>query len=135
MKKRLLSMLMAVLMIASLVPATALAAGTTADDEYLINIKADAAAKQPGITVKANTDGTYTAKVTPFITKSKDQCKPACTNLVTKELITATCDQKGLTVYYCGTCGKEMMKPVEADKLHHDSNFTVVVAPTCKAGG
>lgn len=135
MKKRLLSMLMAVLMIASLVPATALAAGTTADDEYLINIKADAAAKQPGITVKANTDGTYTAKVTPFLTKSKDQCKPACTNLVTKELITATCDQKGLTVYYCGTCGKEMMKPVEADKLHHDSNFTVVVAPTCKAGG
>ena len=135
MKKRLLSMLMAVLMIASLVPATALAAGTTADDEYLINIKADAAAKQPGITVKANTDGTYTAKVTPFLTKSKDQCKPACTNLVTKELITATCDQKGLTVYYCGTCGKEMMKPVEADKLDHDSNFTVVVAPTCKAGG
>lgn len=42
MKKRLLSMLMAVLMIASLVPATALADGAPAEDEYIINIKADA---------------------------------------------------------------------------------------------
>ena len=65
MKKRLLSMLMAVLMIASLVPATALAAGTTADDEYLINIKMNAAAKQPGITVKEGDDG-YIVNIPPL---------------------------------------------------------------------
>ncbi len=65
MKKRLLSMLMAVLMIASLVPATALAADTTADDEYIINQKADADKKQPGITVKANGDS-YDVVITPL---------------------------------------------------------------------
>ena len=56
MKKRLLSMLMAVLMIASLVPATALAAPVVdkhADHDVLtVNITADAAAKQPGIKFK-----------------------------------------------------------------------------------
>lgn len=50
MKKRLLSMLMAVLMIASLVPATALAAGNHANCDVLsVNIAVDAAKKQPGI--------------------------------------------------------------------------------------
>ena len=132
MKKRLLSMLMAVLMIASLVPATALAADTTADDEYLINIKADATAKQPGITVKATNDG-YDVTIKAFA-KIKDQCK-VCTDLVTKELIPATCEQKGLTVYYCGTCGKEMMKPLVADKLAHEFQFTVVEKATCTTDG
>lgn len=47
MKKRLLSMLMAVLMIASLVPATALAAKAPVTDptKTVIDIKADATAK------------------------------------------------------------------------------------------
>ena len=53
MKKRLLSMLMAVLMIASLVPATALAADVCPKDHktVTVSIKADAAAKQPGVEV------------------------------------------------------------------------------------
>ena len=93
MKKRLLSMLMAVLMIASLVPATALAAGTTADDEYLINIKADAAAKQPGITVKDDGKGGYDVTITPFA-KIKDQCK-VCTTLKADVLIEGDCVTKG----------------------------------------
>ena len=130
MKKRLLSMLMAVLMIVSLVPGMALAD----DVKPVIDIKADAAAKQPGIVVTETKDG-YDVTITPFLTKTKDQCKPACTNLVSKELITATCEHAGLTVYYCGTCGKQMMNPKVDKALAHDAEFTVVVEPTCEAAG
>ncbi len=126
-------MLMAVLMIASLVPATALAADTTADDEYVINQKADAEKKLPGITVKENKNGTYTVKITPFITKTKDQCKTH--TIVSDKLITADCNHKGLTVFYCSGCGKQMMNSIEAEKLDHDYKFTVVVEPTCKTAG
>ena len=132
MKKRLLSMLMAVLMIASLVPATALAADTTADDEYIINQKADADKKQPGITVKANGDS-YDVVITPFA-KIKNQCE-VCTKLVKEELIKATCEDAGLTVYYCGVCGKEMMKPLVTEKTAHTYTFTVVEKPTCTESG
>lgn len=140
MKKRLLSMLMAVLMIASLVPAAALADSVApAEEDFVINQKADAATKTPGITVQENEDGTYTVKITPFLTKVKDQCKPACTNLVTKELIKATCEHKGLTVYYCGTCGKAMMTNIdsklESEALGHNYKFTVVEKPTCVMDG
>ncbi len=141
MKKRLLSMLMAVLMIASLVPATALAANTTADDEYVINIKADAAAKQPGITVKEVKTGDvvtdYNVTIKAFA-KVKDQCK-VCTDLVTKVLIAPTCELPGLTVYYCGTCGQPMMKAISsklvAEALGHSYAFTVVEKPTCTESG
>lgn len=136
MKKRLLSMLMAVLMIASLVPATALAAGTTDVDEYLINIKADAAAKQPGITVKDDGKGGYDVTITPFA-KIKDQCK-VCTTLKADVLIEGDCVTKGLTVYYCSTCGKEMMKPLvaELDAYNYQAkDIHVVEKPTCTADG
>ena len=60
MKKRLLSMLMAVLMIASLVPATALADQATCahPDKSCteISIKNDAAKKQPGLNIEVCND-------------------------------------------------------------------------------
>ena len=130
-------MLMAVLMIVSLVPGMALAD----DVKTVIDIKADAAAKQPGITVtvkSTDNDGVvtgYDVDITPFLPKNKDACKPACTNLVSKELIAATCEHAGLTVYYCGTCGREMMTEKVDPALEHDCDFTVVVAPTCTADG
>ncbi len=141
MKKRLLSMLMAVLMIASLVPATALAADTSADDEYVINQKADAEKKLPGITVKEVKSGDvvtgYDVTIKAFA-KAKDQCQ-TCTDLVTKVLIAPTCELPGLTVYYCGTCGKAMMTAINsklvAEALGHSYAFTVVEKPTCTESG
>ena len=129
MKKRLLSMLMAVLMIASLVPATALAANATLDP--VINIEADAAAKQPGIKVTPTSEAynDYTVVITPF-TKQADRCDKHTP--VTKELITASCEQAGLTVAYCSVCGVKTSEPVVTPKLAHDWEFKVVVAPTCK---
>ena len=91
-------MLMAVLMIVSLVPGMALA-----DTDYVINIKADAAAKQPGIQVTATNNG-YDVTIKAFGTEAEcDTCKH--TNLKTVELIKATCEAKGLTVTYCADCG------------------------------
>ena len=129
MKKRLLSMLMAVLMIASLVPATALAANATLDP--VINIEADAAAKQPGIKVTPTSEAynDYTVVITPF-TKQADRCDKHTP--VTKGLITASCEQAGLTVAYCSVCGVKTAEPVVTPKLAHDWEFKVVVAPTCK---
>lgn len=63
MKKRLLSMLMAVLMIVSLVPGMALADN---DVKPVIDIKADADKKQPGITVKDDGKGGYDVTITPL---------------------------------------------------------------------
>ena len=122
-------MLMAVLMIASLVPATALAANATLDP--VINIEADAAAKQPGIKVTPTSEAynDYTVVITPF-TKQADRCDKHTP--VTKELITASCEQAGLTVAYCSVCGVKTSEPVVTPKLAHDWEFKVVVAPTCK---
>ena len=133
MKKRLLSMLMAVLMIVSLVPGMALA-----DTEYVIDIKADAAAKQPGIQVTANANGGYDVTIKEFGTLAEcATCKH--TNLKTVELIKATCEAKGLTVTYCADCGTQTdeMKAltVMPDALGHDCTFTVVVKPTCNKNG
>ena len=136
MKKRLLSMLMAVLMIASLVPAAALADGAPAEDEYIINIKADAEKQQPGIKVKDDGKGGYDVTITPFA-KIKDQC-PVCTTLKADVLIEGDCVTKGLTVYYCSTCGKEMMKPLVAELDAHNyqaKDIHVVEKPTCTADG
>ena len=141
MKKRLLSMLMAVLMIASLVPATALAdqAPAVDDTKTVIDIKVDAAAKQPGITAKVDkaTGAVSDYKLTPFVAKIKDQCK-VCTD-VQKWEQAPTCTEAGLTVFYCGTCGKELKLGHEgAAALGHTytvADFTVVVAPTCTDSG
>ena len=134
MKKRLLSMLMAVLMIVSLVPGMALA-----DTEYVIDIKADAAAKQPGIKVTEVKEGDvvvdYKVDITPF-TKEAGWCDADKHVPVTKELIVADCGKAGLTVTYCSACGKDLNKNVVTEPLHHDCEFTVVAAPVCaKADG
>lgn len=136
MKKRLLSMLMAVLMIVSLVPGMALA-----DTEYVINIKADAAAKQPGIKVAEvkNDDGDivigYYVEIKAFA-KLADICDDDKHVPVTKELIVADCGKAGLTVTYCSVCGTNLNKNVVTEPLHHDCEFTVVAAPVCaKADG
>lgn len=124
-------MLMAVLMIASLVPATALAADTAADD-YLYSQKADATKGEPGITVKG-TDNGYDVTITPFA-KVKNQCE-VCTQLVKKVIFKESCIKDGLTVYYCGKCGKEMMQPLVTEKVAHKYAFTVKVEPTCTDNG
>ncbi len=134
MKKRLLSMLMAVLMIVSLVPGMALA-----DTEYVIDIKADAAAKQPGIKVAEVKTGDivtgYDVEIKAFA-KLADICDADKHVPVTKELIVADCGKAGLTVTYCSVCGKDLNKNVVTEPLHHDCEFTVVAAPVCaKADG
>lgn len=134
MKKRLLSMLMAVLMIVSLVPGMALA-----DTEYVIDIKADAAAKQPGIKVAEVKTGDivtgYNVEIKAFA-KLADICDADKHVPVTKELIVADCGKAGLTVTYCSVCGKDLNKNVVTEPLHHDCEFTVVAAPVCaKADG
>ena len=141
MKKRLLSMLMAVLMIASLVPATALADVDTTtcnhDNATIINIKKDAAAKQPGIkAVICDICGTQ-VEVTPFKTL-RNQCE-TCKNFKTVEVQKATCDKAGLTVTYCADCGKQISNTayykIEEATDHVFGNFTVVKAPTCQNPG
>lgn len=138
MKKRLLSMLMAVLMIASLVPATALAAPACDHaDGVVISIKKDAAAKQPGIeVVLCNDCKTYDVKVVKFA-KDRDTCE-VCKNPVTKEIVAASCELPGVTITYCGDCGQPYgqnaveMKPALG---HNYDTFKVVKAPTCQYDG
>ena len=133
MKKRLLSMLMAVLMIVSLVPGMALA-----DTEYVIDIKADAAAKQPGIKVTEVKQGDvvvdYKVNITPF-TKEAGWCDADKHVPVVKELIVAGCGKAGLTVTYCSVCGTDLKTKVVAEPLHHDCEFTVVEKPACTEPG
>ena len=139
MKKRLLSMLMAVLMIVSLVPAVALADGSNCEHKNVseIVVEKNATAKQPGITAKVCKDcgEVRMCNVTPFVTK-RNYCT-TCTNPVTVEVQKATCTEAGLIVTYCGTCGQPIdgiaAKGVAA--LGHDYAFTVVVKPTCNKDG
>ena len=145
MKKRLLSMLMAVLMIVSLVPAVALADTNTCTHKNTTEfvVEKNATEKQPGIYAKVcadcgavlDKDGKVTTNVvTPFALK-RDYCK-VCTNPVVKEF-KATCTEGGLTVTYCGTCGQQMaLKSVaKTGCVYSVDSFTVVVAPTCKGQG
>ena len=139
MKKRLLSMLMAVLMIVSLVPAVALADGSNCEHKNVseIVVEKNATAKQPGITAKVCKDcgEVEWCNVTPFVTK-RNYCT-TCTNPVTVEVQKATCTEAGLTVTYCGTCGQpidDIAAKGEA-ALGHDYAFTVVVKPTCNKDG
>ena len=139
MKKRLLSMLMAVLMIVSLVPAVALADGSNCEHKNVseIVVEKNATAKQPGITAKVCKDcgEVVSCNVTPFVTK-RNYCT-TCTNPVTVEVQKATCTEAGLTVTYCGTCGQQIdgIAAKGEAALGHDYAFTVVVKPTCNKDG
>ena len=152
MKKRLLSMLMAVLMIASLVPATALAADTdnhANHDVLTVSIEADAAAKQPGITFTyCNTCDKVVkeAVVTPFV-DAKDTCV-AHKHVTTKVLQEGSCELAKITLTYCSDCGNpvtasgtkvEATAAVKVDKTdmgkHSYSKFTVSYKPTCTEDG
>ncbi len=142
MKKRLLSMLMAVLMIASLVPAVALADGTCThakDDVTTISVDPDAAKKQPGLDIKVcNKCGEVSkADITPFA-DAKDICAAKHT-FKTFELQAATCEKLSIKVAYCTVCGTAAMKPVivskPTDSHHVFSKFTVVSKPTCEMEG
>lgn len=149
MKKRLLSMLMAVLMIASLVPATALAAPDhTGHDVLTVNITADAAAKQPGIKFKfCNTCAANGEKdcwienavVSPFV-DAKDVCSTH-KHVTTKVLQEGTCEQVKLSLTYCTDCGSAVKAtdPVVVDNKmvgkHSYSKFEVSYQPTCMKDG
>lgn len=146
MKKRLLSMLMAVLMIASLVPATALAADAHADHDVLtVNIKMDAAKKQPGIVYSyCNTckKPVGDAKVTPFAALN-DICD-VHKGTTTKVLQQGNCEQPKITVTYCTKCGTGVAPAMGASPFvvdesmvgsHVYTKFEVVKAPTCDMGG
>lgn len=148
MKKRLLSMLMAVLMIASLVPATALAAPDHTDHDVLtVNIKMDTAKKQPGIVYSyCNTCGEQVgnAKVTPFVSLN-DICD-VHKSTTTKVLQQGNCEQPKITVTYCTKCGTGVVpsnstdrSPFVVDKTmmggHVYTKFEVVKAPTCDMDG
>ena len=139
MKKRLLSMLMAVLMIVSLVPAVALADTNTRNHQNVseIVVEKNATAKQPGITAKVCKDcgEVVSCNVAPFVTR-RNYCT-TCTNPVTVVVQKATCTEAGLTVTYCGTCGQQIdgIAAKGEAALGHDYAFTVVVKPTCKKDG
>ena len=124
MKKRLISMLMAVLMIASLLPASAVfATDETAPvcehmgDVTEVSVKKDRAKKVAGVEavicndcgaiLKSKKDRTVSADgvtITPFALFGIT-CKK-CKNPVTVEVQAATCGTAGLTVSYCADCGK-----------------------------
>ena len=150
MKKRLLSMLMAVLMIASLVPATALAAPDhTGHDVLTVNITADAAAKQPGIkfkfcntcAAKGEVENAWIEKavVSPFV-DAKDVCSTH-KHVTTKVLQEGTCEQVKLSLTYCTDCGSAVKAtdPVVVDNKmvgkHSYSKFEVSYQPTCMKDG
>lgn len=144
MKKRLLSMLMAVLMIVSLVPAVS-AAGTTADehvnhDKFSYSVAKDVAAKQPGIElVVCNEDGTVVkATVVPFAEQADIQkCAKLGHDWKTVELQKASCTEVGVVLTYCENCGTKKDVVVDKDKLgvHVYTDFQVVVEPTCNKEG
>ena len=143
MKKRLLSMLMAVLMIASLVPAVALADGACAHPDKSIteiSIKNDAAKKQPGLDIKVCNDcgKVLTAVVTPFADK-KDICLDGRHTFKNEVLQAATCEKPSITVSYCAVCGTGATEPVAVSDItkvgHVYTQFTVVEKPTCNNYG
>lgn len=142
MKKRLLSMLMAVLMIASLVPATALADTTTCkhEDKFSYSITNDAAKKQPGLDIEVCNDCGKVIKgdITPFADK-KDICPDGRHTFKNEVLQVATCEKPSITVSYCSVCGTAAKTSVivsDVTKLGHVyTQFKVVGEPTCQMAG
>ena len=153
MKKRLISMLMAVLMIASLLPASTVFA---AEDECKhANTKAvtvtelDAKTKVPGIVATVCNSCGEVTKVTVEQFK-KDGWLFKCSHDTSKvvEVQKVGCGQFGLTVSYCADCGKQIETKelagkdgkaayykVEAALKHVYDEFTVEVEPTCTEDG
>lgn len=142
MKKRLLSMLMAVLMIASLVPATALAAADcTADkqneDHDVVVVSIDKTATHPGVkAIICNTEKkVVSCAVDPFAEANViNKCSHSWK---TEELQKLTCDQIGVTLKYCEKCGTAAPNAytTKTELKSHDWQFTVEVKPTCKVDG
>ena len=156
MKKRLISMLMAVLMIASLLPASAVfAAETTATEckhETTKTVKVqdkDTEKKLPGIEAVVCTECGEVTDVT--ITRFKEdswliKCKHKTNKVV--EVQKVACEQFGLTVSYCADCGYEVkVKELAAKEgetayfkgekaiAHNFSDFHVEVKPVCNNDG
>ena len=155
MKKRLISMLMAVLMIASLLPASAVfAADDTAKCEHkntdaVIVMKKDAKNKVPGVTATVCKDcGEVTDVTIEQFKKDGLLIKCDCKTNKIVEAQKASCGQFGLTVSYCVDCGKafnvkdlagkdgkETYYKVEAALEHFYDDFQVYQAPTCQKDG
>ncbi len=156
MKKRLISMLMAVLMIASLLPASAVLADTTAAECNHTNktvtvMEKDAENKVPGIKATVCTKCGEVTNVT--ITRFKDdkwytllKCKHETSKVV--EVQKAACEQFGLKVSYCVDCGEAVptkdlagadgekaVFKAEKPLAHNYDKFTVQVYPTCTKDG
>lgn len=153
MKKRLISMLMAVLMIASLLPASAVfATDETANNcahanTQAVSVEKDTKDKVAGVSATVCMDcgevvGDVT--ITPFANKWIHTCKTNKIVVVQK----AGCDKVGLTVSYCVDCGKAFNVKDFKDKdgkntyfesekalVHNYSDFHVEVAPTCQVDG
>ncbi len=152
MKKRLISMLMAVLMIASLLPASAVLADDAADNcakgnhEYTtVKIQKDTEKKTPGVEVKVCKHCNYIDESTISIKAFAllwNQCKP-CEKGKTMTVITATCRNDGLTVSYCEKCGKAFANKDFGNKAykiedaldHVYGEFKVIQAPKCTTPG
>lgn len=157
MKKRLISMLMAVLMIASLLPAAALAGDDTADTKcthektsVVTVTKVDAKNKVPGIkaTVCDACGEVQGVQIEKFSSTSWLTCRKGCETNKVVEVQKAACGQFGLTVSYCVKCGKEFAVSelssnpetkayykAEAPLTHNYDNFTVYQKPTCTKAG
>ncbi len=152
MKKRLISMLMAVLMIASLLPASAVFATDAAADcsaggshEYTkVSIKKDAEKKTPGVNFQTCKKCGEIKSGSIEIIKFKGitighKCSEGAT-MVAQE---ATCRNQGLTVSYCTECGKGFANKdfsgatykVDAKLAHVNLEFHVIQAPTCQNDG
>ena len=149
MKKRLISMLMAVLMIASLLPAAALAdvsATDTHEHKYTtVSIKKDAEKKTPGVEYKVCKE---CGKIDPKSISIKafallwNQCMK-CETGKTMVVKAASCRNEGLTISYCEKCGKAFPIKEFADKAykvdaaldHVYDNFSVEVKPSCTEDG
>ena len=149
MKKRLISMLMAVLMIASLLPATALAE-TTATDTHehkytTVSIKKDAEKKTPGVEYKVCKE---CGKINPASISIKafallwNQCRK-CETGKTMVVKAASCRNEGLTISYCEKCGKAFTNKdfgnstykIENALEHVYGEFHIEKAPTCTKSG
>ncbi len=154
MKKRLISMLMAVLMIASLLPAAAVFAGAeeaapdTHEHKYTtVSIKKDAEKKTPGVEYKVCKE---CGKIDPASISIKikafallwNQCGK-CETGKTMIVKAASCRNEGLTISYCEKCGKAFPIKEFADKAykvdaaldHVYDNFSVEVKPSCTEDG
>ncbi len=154
MKKRLISMLMAVLMVASLLPASAVFADADAVCKHekttaVTVTEKDAKNKVPGIVATVCDACGEVTKVTVEQFK-KDGWLIKCSHDTSKvaEVQKVGCGQFGLTVSYCVDCGKQIdtkelagkdgkatYYKVEAALKHFYDEFTVVVDPTCTEDG